>query len=265
MLQDSKGKFVSNDTIASNNQLNDHTMLGYMMALVTNAANEQASPYFTRVFSSSNNFVFLFQVRIPKAVRLSLNPTKHQIPYGQQVVLAGNLGDASGNPLSISNPSVALEASTDSGQTWQQIQIVPVSSNGTYSYTWTPNAGNYIIRAHYLGAVGPYAEASTTPQVLNVQTGKVNLSITTSSRSVTTGQNVTVTVQMSPLVSGTNVTVAYTFDNKTFVPIENVTMSSPSVSFTWRVNITGSFILAAGWPGNQNYSPALAEITLNKP
>ncbi|MGD0688617.1 MAG: STT3 domain-containing protein [Candidatus Bathyarchaeia archaeon] len=264
LLQDSKGKFVSNDTIASNNQLNDHTMLGYMMALATNAANEQPSQYFTRVFSSSNNFVFLFQVRIPKAVHLSINPIKHQIPYGQQVVLAGNLGDPAGNALSISNPSVTLEASTDSGQTWQPIQGVPVSPNGTYSYTWTPDAGNYIIRAHYLGAVGPYADTSTTPQVLNVQTGRVNLSITTSSHSVTVGQNVTVTVQMSPFVSGANVTVSYTFDNKTFVPIENVIMSSPSMSFTWFVNIPGSFTLAASWPGNQNYDRALAEITLNK-
>ena len=264
LLQDSKGNFVSNDTIADNNQLNDHTMLGYMMALATNAANEPTSPYFTRVFSSSNNFVFLFQVRIPKAVHISIKPIKRQIPYGQEVVLAGNLGDASGNPLSVSNPSVVLESSTDSGQTWQQIQSVPLSPNGTYSYTWTPDAGNYIIRAHYLGAVGPYGEASTTPQVLSVQTGNVNLSITTSSRSVTVGKNVTVTVQMSPFVSGANITVSYTFDNKTFVPIENVVMSSPSMSFTWLVNIPGSFTLAVSWPGNQNYNRALAEITLNK-
>jgi hypothetical protein len=240
-------------------------MLGYMMALATNAANEPASPYFTRVFSSSNNFVFLFQVRIPKAVHLSLNPIKRQIPYGQQVVLAGNLTDAAGNALSISNPSVAMESSTDSGQTWLNIQTVPVSPNGTYTYTWTPDAGNYIIRAHYLGAVGPYAETSTTPQVLNVQTGSVSLSITTSSRSVTIGQNVSVTVQMSPLVSGANVTVSYTLDNKTFVPIENVTMRSSSISFTLKVNIPGSFILAATWPGNQDYNHALAEITINKP
>jgi hypothetical protein len=265
LLEDSKGHFIYNDTIADNNQLNDHTMLGYMMALATNAANEQPSPYFTRVFASSNNFVFLFQVRIPKPVHLSIIPTKRQIPYGQQVVLAGNLTDAAGNPLSVSAPSVTLESSADSGQTWLQIQTVPVSANGTYSYTWTPDVGNYIIRAHYLAATGPYAEASTTPQVLNVQPGSVNLSIKTPSPSVTIGQNVTVTVQMSPFVSGANVTVSYTLNNKTFVPIENVTMRSPSMNFTWRVNVPGSFTLAATWPGNQDYKPALAEITLNKP
>jgi len=264
LLEDSKGRFVSNDTIASNNQLNDHTMLGYMMAEATNAANEHASPYFTRVFSSSNNFVFLFQVRILKAVHLSISPVKRQISYGTQVLLAGSLTDASGNPLSIDNPSVALETSTDSGQTWQQITTALVSPNGTYSYTWTPDAGSYIVRAHYLGAVGPYAEATTTPEVLVVETGKVDLSITTPSHSVTIGQNVTVTVQMSPFVSGANVTISYTFDNKTFVPIQTVVMNSPRMSFTWLVNIPGSFTLAASWPGNQNYNRALAEITLNK-
>jgi dolichyl-diphosphooligosaccharide--protein glycosyltransferase len=265
LLQDSKGKFVGNNTIADNNQLNDYTMLGKMMALATNAANEQASPYFTRVFSSSNNFVFLFQVKILRSVHLSMQPIPAELEYGQQVVLTGNLTDASSNPLSISSPTVDLESSIDSGQTWQLVQTVPVFSNGTYSYVWIPDAGNYIIRAHYLGVVGPYAETFTTPQPLTVHTVRAALSISTSSLSVTAGQNITVTLHMSPFVSGANVTVSYTFDNKTFVPIQTVIMSSSTMSFNWVVSVPGSFTLAATWSGNQNYEQALAEITLNKP
>jgi dolichyl-diphosphooligosaccharide--protein glycosyltransferase len=265
LIQNSKGKIVGNDTIAANNQLNDHTMLGKMMALATNAANEQASPYFTRVFSSSNNFVFLFQVRILKPVRLSMQHIPTELQYGQQVVFAGNLTDASSNPLSISNPTVDLESSTDSGQTWQLIRTVPVFSNGTFGYVLTPDAGSYIVRAHYVGAVGPYSETVTTPQPITVHTTRVTLSISTSSRSVTAGQNITVMLHMSPFVSEANVTVSYTFDNKTFVPIRTVIMHSSTMSFSWVVSVPGSFTLAATWSGNQNYEQVLAEVTLNKP
>jgi hypothetical protein len=82
---------------------------------------------------------------------------------------------------------------------------------------------------------------------------------------MTVGQNVTVTVQMSPFVSGANVTVSYSLDNKTFVPITNVIMSSPTMNFTWTVNVSGSFILIATWPGNGNYNPATAIVSVNKP
>ncbi len=264
MLVDSKGRVVSNDTIAENNQLNDHTMLGYMMAAATNPANTQPSPNFKRVFSSSNNFVFLFQVRILNPVHMAIGPIRGQLTYGEQVAVTGNLTDASGNPLTVSGPEVTLEASGDNGQTWQAIRTIPVSPNGTFSYNLTPIAGSYIVRAHYLGTVGPYAEGSTAPQVLDVKAANVTLSISTSSSSVAMGQNVTVKVQMTPFVSDANITISYTFDNKTFVPIGSVVMSSPTMNFTWTVNIPGSFTLVATWPGNGNYNPARADVIVNK-
>ena len=267
VLMDSSGKIVSNNTIAANNQLNDHTMLGYMMAFSTTSGTEQPSPYFTRVFSSTNNFVFLYQFKNVKPLRLTMQPINGNATYGGQVVFAGNLTDSSGNPLTISNPQVNLEYSDDSGQSWLQIHTAPVSSNGTYRYSWTPDlpSGSYLVRAHYLGSQGPYAETSTAPQTLTVAAANVALSILTSSNRTTVGQNVTVTVQMSPFVSGANVTVSYSLDNKTFVPITNVIMSSPTVNFTWTVNVSGSFRLTATWPGNGNYNPATAVVTVNKP
>jgi hypothetical protein len=82
---------------------------------------------------------------------------------------------------------------------------------------------------------------------------------------VTVGSNVTVTVQMSPLVSGANVTVSYSLDNKTFVPIRSLIMNSTTMSFTWTVSVSGSFMLTATWPGDTDHNPARAVVTLNKP
>ncbi|MGD0176220.1 MAG: STT3 domain-containing protein [Candidatus Bathyarchaeia archaeon] len=265
VLMDSKGRIVSNDTIATNNQLNDHTMLGYMMAFSTTSGTEQPSPYLTRVFSSSNNFVFLYRVKIGKPALLTLKPVKSQLTYGDQVIFAGNLTDTSGKPLTISNPQVNLEYSDDSGQSWLPIRSVPVSSNGTYSYAWTPDVGSVLVRAHYLGTQGPYSETSTAPQQVSVTTANVALSILTSTSSVTVGSNVTVTVQMSPLVSGANVTLSYSLDNKTFVPIRSLIMNSTTMSFTWTVSVSGSFMLTATWPGDTDHNSARAVVTLNKP
>lgn len=263
-LIDSKGNVVSNNTIAENNQLNDQTMLGYMMAAATNAANVQPSQYFTRTFSSSNNFVFLFQVKILKPVRLLIDPLRAHLNYGEQEALVGNLTDRLGNPLTISSPQVTLESSADSGQSWQGVQTFSVSSNGGFNFTWTPDAGTYLVRAHYMGTVGPYLETTTSPQALDVAKANVTLGISTSSARVTMGQNVTVTLKITPVVIGANMTVFYSFDNKTFVPIRNVIMNSQTLSFTWTVDIPGTFRLVFAWQGNNNYNPARADVVLNK-
>jgi hypothetical protein len=71
---------------------------------------------------------------------------------------------------------------------------------------------------------------------------------------------VTVTVTASPFVAGANVTVLYTFDNKTFTPINTVTMSTQTVSFTWKVHVSGSFWLVATLQGSQDYNPATAYL-----
>jgi dolichyl-diphosphooligosaccharide--protein glycosyltransferase len=265
VLQDSKGKFVANDTIAQNNQLNDKSMLGYMMAARSQSASTTPSRYFTQVFASSNRYVYLFQFNILKLTHIAINSINSPLTYGDKALLAGDLTDSLGNPLSISGAQVALESSADNGQTWKAVKTIPVSSNGAFNDTWIPSAGIYLVRAHYLGDVGPYSENSTTPQLLNVKKANVTLRISSSPTSAAIGQNVTVNVQMTPFLSGANVTVLYTFDNKTFVPIMTLTMNSPTMNFTWKVNIPGSFTLVAALPGTGNYNPARADVIVNKP
>jgi len=265
VLQDSKGKIVSNTTIAQNNQLNTQTMLGYMMAQATNQANLVQVPYFTRVFASSNNFVFVYQFKNYKPDTIRINNLVTSADVGQNVSISGNLTDTAGRPLPISGLQVAIETSIDSGSTWDQILTVPVSSNGLFNYTWTPSSpGTYLVRAHYLATTGLYAEASTTPQQVIVNKGNVELTISTSSPTATEGQNLTMKIQMTPFVQGANVSLNYSFDNKTVYPIKAIIMNSPNATFTWKVSITGTFYVVVLWSGDNNYNRAGASVVVNK-
>jgi len=265
VLQDSKGKIVSNVTIAQNNQLNTQTMLGYMMAQATNQANLAQLPYFTRVFASSNNFVFIYQFKNYKPDTIQLNKLTPAGGVGQNISIAGNLTDTAGKPLPISGLQVAIETSIDSGSTWDQILTVPVSSNGLFNYTWTPSAtGTYLVRAHYLATTGQYQEATSTPQQVVVSKGNVQFTISTSSPTATVGQNLTVRFQMTPLIQGANVTLNYSLDNRTVYPIKTIIMNSTTVTYNWKVTVSGTFYVVVTWEGNNNYNRAGAAVVVNK-
>jgi len=252
-------KVVSNETIADNNQLNENSMLGYMMAEATASTTGAPSPYFTQVFSSTNHYVFLYQVSYVTETKISLLHIPSTIRYGDSVALIGNLTDIKGVPLPTTLPvAVTLEDSTDNAQTWNTVDTVPVSAQGRYNYTWTPSAGTYLVRAHYYGLTNKYVEAISDQQSLQVSGGNVTLGLSVSPTTVTQGQNVTFHLQMSPFVKGANVTIVYTFDNKTAIPIKSFLMSSPSIDYSWKVPFQGTFWVRAIFLGNQNYGKALS-------
>jgi len=255
-------KVVSNDTITTSAQLNGDSMLGYMMAITTSATQTTPSPYLTQAFSSTNKFVFLFKVNYIKSSLLTMRPIPATVEYGHNVTLAGNMTDPNGKPLPISPLQLYLESSIDSGQSWQAITVLNVNPNGGYSYSWKPDPGNYLIRAHYMGTTS-YAETFSNPQPLLVTKTNSTLTLSTSPASFANGQNVTITVSMAPFVSGANVTVSYTTNNKTFTPIRTVVMTSQTMSFAWKADVSGSFMIVASWQGNQDYNPATVSITVH--
>jgi len=216
------------------------------------------------VFASTNKFVYLFKVNYIKSTRLTMSPIPSELHYGENVTMRGNLTDAQGKPLPVSPLQLLLESSVDSGQSWQQITLLTVNPSGAYNYTWTPDAGDYLIRAHYLGTTGGYAETFSTPQPLLVTKSNATISLSTSPATFTVGQNVTVTVTLSPLVTGANVTVSYTFDNKTFTPFQTITMTSRTMSFVWKADVPGTYTLVATWDGNQDYNPTTAYLTIRR-
>jgi hypothetical protein len=40
-------------------------------------------------------------------------------------------------------------------------------------------------------------------------------------------------------------------------------MTSQTGSFTWKVDVSGTFMIVATWQGNQDYGPATASITVH--
>jgi len=255
---------IANDTITTSGQLNADSVLGYMMTVTTTNTQTTPTPYLTQAFQSTNHFVYLFKVNYIKSTLLSMRPIRPTAQYGQNITLSGSMTDQQGKPLPVSNLQLYLESSVDSGQSWQQIALVMVSPNGAYNYTWTPDPGDYLVRAHYLGQTGSYAETFSTPQPLLVSRSNATLSITTSPATFTVGQNVTVTVKFSPFIIGSNVTISYTTDNKTFTPIKYVTMTSETMSFAWNANVSGNFMLVATWQGNLDYNPATSYYTVTR-
>jgi dolichyl-diphosphooligosaccharide--protein glycosyltransferase len=254
-------KVVGNDTIATNNLLSDNSALGYMMAWATQQTSGTQSPYFTQVFASTNNFVFLFKVNYPTATAVKISPIQSPITYGQSVLITGNLTNTNGNPLGTALSAV-VEYSSDGGQSWHSIETIPVSANGAFNYTWTPSGGTYAVRVHFLGTSGIYIASSSTPQGLKVKRANVTMSLSASTTTPKVGQNVTFSWQMEPFVENANVTLSYQTDNSTLVSIKNFIQTTASMNYTWTVTVSGTFRIIVTYVGNENYNPSTASIIL---
>jgi len=264
LVENKAGKVLSNSTVAENNVPAATTMLGYMMQAAT-LTQTGTSPYFTQVFASTNRFVFLFKVNYATGTVVKMSSIKDKITYGQSVEVVGNLTDSSGQPLTGGPYTVAVEDSTDSGQTWNTAQVIDVSTIGDFNLTWAPVAGAYLVRVHFLGAPGNYIESSTQPQLLDVLRANATIRLSASTEKAVVGQDVTLSWQMDPFVKDANVTLAYTVDNRTFTPIKSFIMTSPTLNYTWKVSVQGQFRIVVVWSGNESYNQTMsAPVVMNR-
>ena len=248
---------VANETIADNNQLNDRSMLGLMMDIATLRTGTPRSPYFTQVFSSTNRYVFLFRVNYVTETKAKMQPIRSPITYGEKVELAGNLTEVDGQPLTKGPaPTVDVEYSITEGQSWNKIETIPVSTEGVFNYTWTPNGGSYLVRAHYLGFQDFYVESASDPEPLEVKKANATLTLTTSTATPTLGQNVTFSWHIEPFVSEANVTLQYTLDNQTYTKIKSFIMTSTSMNYTWKVDVSGTFQVVVVLNATRDYNEA---------
>lgn len=255
---------VGNESIANNNIPNEKTMLGYMIQRATLQTQTQNIPYFTQVFSSTNRYVFLFSVNYVTETKVQLRPIRTPINYGQNVTVAGNLTNINGNPLG-TTVGVDVEYSKNNGQNWNKVDTIPaVEKDGAFNYTWTPIGGSYLVRVHYLGSEGIWVDSASDPQPLEVRKENVTLTLRGSTATATLGQNVTFYWDMQPLVQGANVTLFYTLDNRTYQKIKSFIMDSPSMNYSWKVAVSGTFRVVIGFPGNDNYNLAVSSAVIMK-
>jgi hypothetical protein len=266
VIQDTTtGKQISNETITANNIPTEQTMLGWMMSKATLQAGAPNSPfdtYFTAVFHSTNNYVHLFKASFPSHATLKLAQIK-TATVGQKVDFSGNLTDLNGNPISTGR--VQLEFLDPSAQ-WTTLQTVGLLSDGSFSGTWTPTIpGNYTIRAHFVPATqGTYFDEVTQLQRVEIRFNLVTITLSASQTSVSAGQTVTLQWTMSPFVKDANITLSYSINNQTSRIIGIFPMSSPTMTYSWTVPLSGRFTIAASWTGGGSYGPASAILVMNK-
>ena len=187
-------------------------------------------------------------------------PMRSPITYGQNATIAGKLTDINGNPLSGGPFTVDIEDSTDN-VTFYKVDTIPVSHDGSFNYTWIPDAGNYTVQVHFLGVQGVYLE-SISDQSLTVNKANVSLTLTASSTKPAAGHNVTVNWSMKPFDNGANITLYYTLDNKTFTRINSFIMTSPSMNYTWTVPFSATFRIVAVFAGDNDYNQATAYLAM---
>jgi hypothetical protein len=255
---------VGNETIGDSSKLNDKTMLGYMIDRATLQTQTENVPYFTQVFSSTNRFVYLFQINYVTETKVRLDQVRSPINYGENATISGNVTDIEDRPLG-TVVGVDLEYSKNQGQTWVKVDTYPAAeTNGVFNITWAPPGGNLLVRMRYPGSEGITVESASDPQTLEVKRLNATLTLSSSTTSATLGQNVTFSWTMDPLVKDANVTLFYTLDNRTYQKIQSFIMNSSSMSYTWKVSVSGTFRVVIGFPGNDNYNESISAAVIMK-
>jgi dolichyl-diphosphooligosaccharide--protein glycosyltransferase len=251
---------ISNDTISSGQNLNDNSVLGFMMN--TGVKISQAtSNYFENVFTSSNNFVLVYKVLYPKTTVITLNVDRNYLNFGEEVSIAGTVTDSEGKQYSEGTIALAdLKIGEEqSGQ--QLVAYVPVS-DGKFSYDWTPSAGNHTLSAHWQGAKGETLPAASNSVQVFVRTLPVTLAISLSTYGVTLGQNTTISMKLSEKLSNGTLTAQYSLNNKTWSKLDPVTPNEGVYDFTWQPSVTGTFYVKVTYSGSGNYGPATSNVVI---
>ncbi len=124
-----------------------NTVLGHLMRAGSPAAVSDPSDigshtdsFFSRVYTSTNSYVQVYQVNYPSSTHLDLlSPSPGQIPHtGGNTTLSGSLVTTAGLPVSNSTAQqLRLEYSTDK-KTWHSItSSITTNSTGQFSFKWT--------------------------------------------------------------------------------------------------------------------------------
>jgi len=149
--------------------------------------------------------------------------------------------------------AIALERSTDKGQTWQEISTVRSAANGTYKYAWTPNAGSYLVRSRWDGIKRKFIGAKSPSLDLTVDKGQVTLSVELSAREVPVNQSITFTCKLSKAISIGTITVDYSLDNKTWNMAGHGEVKNGTFVLRWAPPKPGTYFIRVVWVGTQNY------------
>jgi dolichyl-diphosphooligosaccharide--protein glycosyltransferase len=250
-------KIIANDTISSGQNLNDNSVLGFMMN--TGVKISQAtSEHFDRVFSSSNNFVFVYKVLYPAATLATVNIDRNNVKYGESVHITGTITDGQGTPYK--SGTVTLQDNTE-GNVWGNIASFTLA-NGKFSYQYVPPAGNHSLRVSWNGVRGESLAAVSNLVQLYVEPKTVTLTLSLSKYNVTLGENVTISLGLSEKLSNGTFAMQYSLDNKTWLDISTVEPKNGTLEYAWQPPKSGTIYIQAKYSGSGNFGPATSAIVI---
>jgi dolichyl-diphosphooligosaccharide--protein glycosyltransferase len=253
-------KVVSNETVADSNGIRDNTMLGKLITMGINPSAQETSNYYTRVFTSQNKFVLLYEVSYLKASALTMRLSRSTVNYGENVTVSGELTEVGVGGLG--DKIVFLAYSTDEGRTWNRLVGILTLPNGTYRYSWKPDGGSYIIRAVWDGEAGLYSGTTSEDQTLTVVREPSSITAKLSSTATKVGQPIKITSTLSVKSSFGTVTIEYSLDKQTWNTIASASPVQGAFSTEWTPQDAGTYYIRASWSGDAAYEGASSEILM---
>jgi len=194
--------------------------------------------------SSSKSFTVS---KIASSVSCSVSSTSTRIDFN--IIVYGSISPTH------SGVSVTISYKTDS---WSTLTTVTCSSNGSYTYTWTPaSAGSYQFKASWDGDSSYNGAIS---DVASVTVVKVSTSITcsVSPSEVTIGNSITISGSINPTILDKTVTLTFRKPYGSSFNRTVTTGSDGSYSDSYTPDAVGSWNVSASWEGDSSYTEAIS-------
>ncbi len=253
-------EIVSNETIVDQRGLTELCILGSLMNYGISQIEEDTSEFFDLKFSSSNRFVFVYEVKYPKESLLSCSLSKSNITYGESIILSGELMDP--ELKGIPDAPIILQYSGDNGTSWNEIDRVITDSKGEYTVESIPETGDFLVRAMWKGISGEYLSTVSSAKSLTVMKTSGTLKLTLSSSAIKLGESLIVSCNFIPSTSGGNVLIEYSTDNNTWHSAVSGQLINGTFSTNWTPEYAIEYQIRAKWEGNYNYNAAISEIRI---
>jgi len=179
---------------------------------------------------------------------ISCSPSSSSLTIGTSITVSGAISPA--------RPGVTVTISYKSDSSWRTLTTVTTSTNGSYSYVWTPtSAGSYQLKTSWAGD-SSYDEATSVTVSVTVNKIPTTISCRASSSEITKDDTITITGSISPAISGKTVTLTYTKpDGRTFTK-PATTGPDGSYSDVYQPDTNGSWSVRASWEGDSEHQSA---------
>ncbi|RLF13483.1 MAG: hypothetical protein DRJ97_07975, partial [Thermoprotei archaeon] len=193
-----------------------------------------------------------FSVVLPSS--LTLEASTDHVKVGEQVVLTGQL-----------NPALKTEVEIylSNGAGRRKLATVTTSSDGSFTYAWTPEAGGtYVLEAYWPGS-DEYMDAESNEVTVTVDRLPSSITCTVSRSRVILGSSITISGRIEPGRQAA-VVIEVNLGQGWFKVAEVVSGLDGTYSYRWVPSELGEYRLRTSWPGDQVYYPATSsEVSLS--